>query len=221
MSTGKLIKSPPGLRREWTEGTERYDRTYCDPNPIVRYLNWIKLERLFRWGRHEGAQVALDLGCGTGIFLPTLSSEFRRVVAVDLDVSVAMKVQAYFLLNNLNLIRAHASFAPFRAGVFDIVFAASVLEHFRDLAEILGEIQRILRPGGTLLMVSPSENLFYRIGRAFFGYQKPFDHYHSAGEIIREMRRFFVLEKVKDFPVPFFSSLAVYTFARARKAERK
>lgn len=217
MKTGKFTKTSEDALREWTKGTERYARTYCDPNPVVRFLNWSKLKKLKQWSENEEARSVLDFGCGTGVLLPSLASEFKQVTALDLDVSVAKEVKRCFSLNNTNLVQADASLSPFRAGVFDLVLAASALEHFPNLENILIEIKRVLRSRGALLMLSPTENSFYRLGRFLFRYRKPADHYHSADAIIRSLGRHFILEKVQHLPVPLFSSLAAYTLAKARK----
>jgi SAM-dependent methyltransferase len=64
----------------WSNVAQRYDQLFVDPyhkdgsNPILRAL--AKLP-------NKGALVAADFGCGTGVFLPYLSKQFRQVMAVD------------------------------------------------------------------------------------------------------------------------------------------
>jgi SAM-dependent methyltransferase len=45
---------------------------------------------------------------------------------------------------------------PFDDGFFDVVYSCQVLEHVRDWRAALGEIRRVLRPGGVSLHIFPS-----------------------------------------------------------------
>jgi SAM-dependent methyltransferase len=45
---------------------------------------------------------------------------------------------------------------PFPDAAFDAVFSSNVLEHVQDLDALLGEIQRVLRPGGLSLHLMPT-----------------------------------------------------------------
>jgi SAM-dependent methyltransferase len=46
---------------------------------------------------------------------------------------------------------------PFRSGRFDILLCTHVLEHVPDLATALGELRRVLAPGGLLIAGVPNE----------------------------------------------------------------
>lgn len=71
----------------------------------------------------------------------------------------------------------------------DVVIAADVLEHFRDLGPIVAAVHRWLRPGGILLTSLPTENLWYRLLRLIFRVTKPVDHYHTAAQVEDQLRR--------------------------------
>jgi SAM-dependent methyltransferase len=45
---------------------------------------------------------------------------------------------------------------PFDGGEFDVVVAGELLEHVRDPSALLGEVQRVLRPGGRLVGSVPN-----------------------------------------------------------------
>jgi SAM-dependent methyltransferase len=45
---------------------------------------------------------------------------------------------------------------PFSSGSMDVVLITQVLEHVPDPVAVIGEIQRVLKPGGTLLLSVPS-----------------------------------------------------------------
>ena len=91
----------------------------------------------------------LDLGCGKGRFARALCREGAAVVGLDL--SAAMLGEA----TGIERVRASARRLPFRPASFDAVVAVEVFEHLapRSLDLVCGEIRRVLRPGGTLVIV--------------------------------------------------------------------
>ena len=89
----------------------------------------------------------LDLGCGKGRFAARLEEAGAKVVGLDL--SAAMLAEA----KGLDRVRASARRLPFADGAFDAVVAVEVFEHLAGLDAVLGEVRRVLRPGGRLAVV--------------------------------------------------------------------
>lgn len=88
----------------------------------------------------------LDLGAGGGSF--DYSSTAARVVAVDLAFPPSGQACAGRLV-------ADSGALPLRSGSFDVVVCNHTLEHFENLSEAVGEIDRVLRPGGFLWAAVP------------------------------------------------------------------
>jgi SAM-dependent methyltransferase len=99
----------------------------------------------------------LDLGCFKGNALSLeLAQKAREYVGLDLSKSAV----AHLNRKLESLPRAHAVADDFLAnefgnGSFDIVYAYSVLHHFRHLALALAELQRIVKPGGIIVSTDP------------------------------------------------------------------
>ncbi|MEJ7639260.1 MAG: class I SAM-dependent methyltransferase [Singulisphaera sp.] len=89
----------------------------------------------------------LDLGCGKGRFAAHLRAAGAEVIG--LDRSAAMLAGA----EGLPRVLASALRLPFAASAFDGVFAVEVFEHLTRIDDVLIEIRRVLRPGGTLAIV--------------------------------------------------------------------
>jgi SAM-dependent methyltransferase len=97
--------------------------------------------------RHVGqrAAAALDVGCGTGSFLPVLGRYADRVVGVEpLGGSPGAGIVA-----------GDAERLPFDQASFDLIVALDVLEHVDDRAAV-GELARVLRPGGWAIITVPA-----------------------------------------------------------------
>jgi SAM-dependent methyltransferase len=91
----------------------------------------------------------LDLGCGKGRFSRPLAE--RGAMVIGLDLSAAMLLGAA----DIDRVRASARMLPFGPASFDGVMAVEVFEHLepRSLDQVCCEVRRVLRPGGTLVIV--------------------------------------------------------------------
>ena len=97
-------------------------------------------------------QQMLDLGCGTGWATRQLAKAAPGASAVGVDVSPAMIARAEEL--HSYTIRARYEVAAFEAlafgdAKFDRAFSMEALYYAADLERALGELWRVLKPGGT------------------------------------------------------------------------
>jgi len=95
----------------------------------------------------------LDLGCGTGHMLQTMTRRGVRAIGVD------MRPEGLVATRRVNpdaiLVRADATLLPFRAGSFDSVTVLDVLEHVDEDA-LLSGIRTVLHPGGAAVLTVPA-----------------------------------------------------------------
>ena len=161
---------------------------YAHPNPVARWIFWQRLVTGYRLleGIPSGSKV-LDLGGGSGAFLPALARRFTDVSVVDLDLHDARRVAAHYQLANVRLFEKDISSWD-DAGMYDLVVAMDVLEHFADKSVPRRFLDIHIKPNGLLLVSLPTENWIYRLGRAVLGKTKPADHYYPAHELVRFYR---------------------------------
>ena len=122
----------------------RWRREKEDPEPFYSMLAAETVQRLERRYRPVAGQRVLDLGCGPGFY--TTAFRRRGATVTPLDGS----------FDELDLtgrppdgaVLGDAGRAPFPDASFDAVFCSNLLEHARDTAAILGEVARLLTPGG-------------------------------------------------------------------------
>ena len=103
-----------------------------------------------------GAQV-LDLGCGVGLLSEQLSARVGDagcVVACDQSEAMVRATHARCApLGNVEVLEANVCALPFDAARFDVAAIAQVLLYVEQPAVALAELFRVLRPGGSLVVV--------------------------------------------------------------------
>jgi len=107
----------------------------------------------------------LDIGFSAGLVTGEIASRTRMVVGVDVDVeSLACAVRQSA---HARFVAASAEQLPFGNECFDAVVCNHVYEHVSDVARLMHEIHRVLRPGGacyfagghTLQLIEPHYRL--------------------------------------------------------------
>ena len=104
----------------------------------------------------------LDVGCGTGVFLPKLA----EVVGADgsivaLDHVVGFLTEARELMASghigtpVQYVEGDALRLPFPDATFDACHTERVLIHLSDPNQCLREMRRVVRPGGWVVCVEP------------------------------------------------------------------
>jgi ubiquinone/menaquinone biosynthesis C-methylase UbiE len=108
--------------------------------------------RLGRLLSPSGDERALDVGTGAGAFALALAPFVRQVVGVDLVPALLEQARAR-APQNVELVEADACALPFGPGSFDLVCTARTLHHTSRPELVVAELTRVLRPGGTMLVV--------------------------------------------------------------------
>ncbi len=95
--------------------------------------------------------LVLDMGCGTGLFFNHLSAKTVEVVGVDISKLLLQQARARAKkLGNVNVVQADGDHMPFKSGLFDKVFAFTMLQNMPKPSETLAELHRIAREGATV-----------------------------------------------------------------------
>lgn len=101
-----------------------------------------------------GAEDALEVAAGTGLFTVVLASRVKRLVATDYAPAMLQMLEQRAReqrLTNVECIPADIYALPFASGSFDAVVAANVLHLLPDLPKALAELARVLKREGVLV----------------------------------------------------------------------
>ena len=102
---------------------------------------------------HGGS--VLDVGCGSGQFIEMLMQSlgsFESITGIDVDDIVLGEARSKFSAEIFNFIRASSQSLPFEDASFDFVSISKALHHVEDDRQTLGEMKRVLKPGGYFLI---------------------------------------------------------------------
>jgi ubiquinone/menaquinone biosynthesis C-methylase UbiE len=140
-----------------------------------------------------GARV-LDAGCGTGLLTLALLRVLRRparITSIDLSFRSlqtarrAVQKDRPDSRHTVSFVRANALALPFADGAFDFVMTSGVLEYL-PLREGLGELSRVLAPGGHLFFVPVRPSLATRLLEVMFRFKA-----HPPREVVEHTERLF------------------------------
>ena len=100
----------------------------------------------------QGARRVLDVGCGEGQ-ITRLALAGGAEQAVGVDPTWAQVEEAARRGGGAHYGRADAAALPFPDATFDAVVACLVFEHIRAVDQAIGEVARVLQPGGRFLFL--------------------------------------------------------------------
>ena len=98
----------------------------------------------------------LDLGCGVGYGSNILADAAREVVGLDISEEAIEYARKNYTRPNLEFRVDNALHCSLESGSFDVVVCLEVIEHLDDYRGLLGEIRRLLKPGGRAIISTPN-----------------------------------------------------------------
>lgn len=132
-----------------------------------------------------GTGLALDVGIGTGYVTRSVLGG-QRTVCVDLQLANLAHYRSRTAVPGgptSFFVVADATRLPFRSGVFERALLGEVLEHLEDDAAAVGELARVLAPGGHLVITVPYTGLgftsFLALLRIPTVHDQPGPEYHA------------------------------------------
>ena len=170
------------LEQDCCTGYTRWSGGYDSrPDPLRECEGALMREIMGRFAVGD----ALDAGCGTGRHTEFLLQKGHRVIGVD--ASAGMLEIARTRLPDVEFRVGDVGALPVQSSSMDLVVCALVLSHCRDLISPVGELARVTRPGGHVLISELHPTLSLVLQHAVFSladgslnFVRNFPHSHAS-----------------------------------------
>ena len=142
-----------------SELVQLQETLYRSSNPTRRWLHcsrrdWITTA--LREVRTPSHQRALEVGPGSGIYLPLLAALYKEVVGSDIESAYLAHAESQrATLPNLSLVLDNICDTSLAPHSFDCILCTEVVEHIEDSDAALQGMRRLLKPGGVLVLSTP------------------------------------------------------------------
>ena len=134
------------IRGYFNQKADTWDETVAEKDTA-------KLERMAKRLNLRLGSSVLDVGTGTGVFMPFLLSKIGksgRIVAIDVADEMLLRARAKGFDGNIDYLCANVMDIPLVGDIFDAVICYSSFPHFQDKPKALAEIYQVIKSGGRL-----------------------------------------------------------------------
>jgi len=133
-----------------------YNSKYAHSTLLSTWFEWYLFQVLQRYLDAREGEKVLEVGCNRGSIVKRLQELGVDACGVDVNTGAI----ADRLTNNVSVM--DATNLDFPDNSFDKVYSLHTIEHIPDLKKALAEMERVLKPGGRLVLTYPIEPSFMR-----------------------------------------------------------
>ncbi len=156
--TAKKIDRKDSFTRQILPVTQSFfDEKAAGWDASIPAENKARLYQIFKTKIPKLSGPILDLGCGTGILIDVFGKNSyagKRIVECDISrrmLSIGRRKANEF--KNIAFTQADGHHLSFQDSAFGSVVCFAVFPHFHDKRIVLNEIRRVLKPGGSLIIL--------------------------------------------------------------------
>jgi len=173
------------------------DRNYVFSNDkIIEYEQKMRSKAVLEMLKAESEDFVLDLGCANGRDLIELSGRgVNNFLGVDISPEMIAEAKREFVLRSIDTNKVEVGDAvklDFGDNVFDKLIASEVIEHIPNVSDAIKEMNRVLKPGGKLVISTPNKKSWYGFDRLIYKFllglsgkkdRHPYDEWKTFSEV--------------------------------------
>jgi 2-polyprenyl-3-methyl-5-hydroxy-6-metoxy-1,4-benzoquinol methylase len=140
------------------ELVELQQTLYSSRNPTRRWLHCSRREWIQACIARQRMKInrALEIGPGSGIYIPVLAEVAGEVVVADIEEAYLDQAREFVpRIPKLQCIRDDITNTWLPGASFDLILCTEVIEHIEDSPAALVGLASLLAPGGTLILTTP------------------------------------------------------------------
>jgi ubiquinone/menaquinone biosynthesis C-methylase UbiE len=203
-----LIKTGPVDEGDWVY------------RPMVRGIVRMRFRMILNLLGPGKLHRVLEIGYGSGVFLPELGRHCLELHGIDVHpMADAVRQELAKVRTTATLKTAGAESIPYPDKYFDAAVAVSSLEFVSDLDTAFAEIQRILKPSGRFIFVTPGTSRVLDVGlKLITGHDAKGDFAGRRQFIIPTAHKYFQFGRTITAPPLIGRLLRMYMAAECRYA---
>lgn len=146
----------------------------------------------------------LDFGCGSGYGTALISQHCKEIIGIDISNEAVEYAKSKYSSSNLSFLSIDSVETcplPFNDNEFEVILSFQVIEHIDNTTAFLKEINRVLKPGGEAIIVTPDRST------RLFSFQKPWNIWHvkefSKDSLSKELGSIFNETNILKMGAPY------------------
>ena len=203
---GDSLKQLKLLPRENLVRTSPVDHADWNYNLFLRGIQRLRFHLALELLETRHYPKLLEIGYGSGVFLPALAECCDDLYATDLHGEsklVAEQLIEHGVTAQLSI--SSATSLPYEDNQFNAVVSISTLEYIDDINAAYAEISRILQPDGVLVVVTPRQSQLLDFGLRFLAGENPNENYRDRrAYLMNATERHFTIERTAANPWPWY-----------------
>lgn len=137
----------------FSEYESQYGKTYLDDFSHIESMGLKRLQSIKP--KIKAGSKVLDIGCAYGPFLSAVVKNNLKPYGIDISKDATEYVNKHLGLNAINSTFPYKTSEDFPKS-FDVITMWYVIEHFKNLDEVLKEVNALLRSGGVFSFSTPN-----------------------------------------------------------------
>lgn len=131
----------------------RYDLTASIYDMRYEEEQTAKIKAALEKNTIKAGGLVLDVGCGTGLLFQHIVEKSEGVIGLDISRKTLINAKKRAKrFRNVHLVLADADLMPFNDGLFDGVYAFTVIQNMPNPDETLTEMRNVARIGSTVVV---------------------------------------------------------------------
>lgn len=189
------------------------DKADWNYRPLLGWLQRRRFALAMRLLPQERVGTLLEIGYGSGVFMPTLHQYCDQLLGVDIHElcgPVSERLADHQVA--ARLFTATAENLPFADASIDCAVAISSLEFVDDASAAARELQRVLKPQGSLVVITPGKSPLVDLGlRLLTGASAKHDYAGRRERLLPALAERFDTVRQLTFPWPSLGLILLYS----------
>jgi ubiquinone/menaquinone biosynthesis C-methylase UbiE len=200
-----------------TNDVDYYDWNYKFP---IKYIQLYRFKTIIKLLGNKIYTNLLEVGTGSGIFLPELARHCEKLYACDIHpyFENIANLLSHFSVSNYDLKSQSIQRTDYPDNSFDAIVAVSVLEFVEDLQASIDEIKRILKDDGVFITICPMNSKLLDTVVSLYADKSPEEEFGKARTYVsKELEKNFKIIK-KGYVLPLIGKqFPIYTHYKLMK----